>query len=64
MQSISYYYYEDKMFSYITMSILFRKLPRNRFISFEAAARTDESILVEHGFKTSDSAIQVQLICR
>ena len=46
------------------MSILFRKLPRNRIISFEAAARTDESILVEHGFKTSDSAIQVQLICR
>ena len=63
MQSISYYY-EDKMFSYITMSILFRKLPRNRFISFEAAARTDKSSLVEHGFKTSNSAIQVQLICR
>ena len=63
MQSISYYY-EDKMFSYITMSISFRKLPRNRFISYEAAACADGSSLVEHGFETCDSAIQVQLICR
>ena len=46
------------------MSISFRKLPRNRLISFEEATRADGSILVEHGFKTSDSAIQVQSICR
>ena len=41
------------------MSISFRKLPRNRFISFEAATREDGSSLVEHGIETSDSAIQV-----
>ena len=63
MQSISYYY-EENIFSYITMSISFQKLPRNRFISFVAATRADGSSLVEHGFETSDSVIQVQLICR
>ena len=36
-----------------------KKLPRNQFISYEAAARTDESNLGEHGFETSDSDIQV-----
>ena len=44
------------------MNVLFRKLPRNRCISYEAAAWTDGSDPVEHDFETFGSGIQVQLI--